>query len=582
MRIKPLLIASAAVVLALPALAQQAIAPQTAPAATAASQQASSPGESATEIAPESGADESAVEEVSGTNLVQPTPPVEYPAWARRNPWTVGAIQPGDAGLGDDAWGNTSGTFLSTLMRRMQTPIASRWLHIALRDALLAKLHSPADVQPVDWAAERAWLLLRMGEADAARMLVAGVDTDRFTPKMVQVAVQSALANADPSALCPLEDGMKKYDPNVLALVRAMCASLAGEPDNASAMIDQARRYGRIGGIDLSLAEKVVGAGGNGGRSATIEWDPVDSMTAWRFGLATGTGMMIPDRLINSSSVQLRAFQARAPLLTPQQRLPSAMIAAGLGVLSSQTMVDLYSAIYDATDPNDLSGSDAWQLRQAFVGKDADTKLGAIRKLLGTGKDTLTKEAARALVARAATLVEPDAKLAKDAPELISAMLAGGYDRAAARWLPVAGSMDDQDGDRCWAMLALAAPNIADVSTGRITSFIRRDYSRNHVRSALLVAGLAGLGRISTETANSLNRKYDLGLGHVTGWTRAIDSAAGRGDAGTVLVLAGTGFQTPYFDQVPPSHLFHAIAALNRTGLGFDARMIAAEALSRT
>jgi hypothetical protein len=33
---------------------------------------------------------------------------------------------------------------------------------------------------------------------------------------------------------------------------------------------------------------------------------------------------------------------------------------------------------------------------------------------------------------------------------------------------------------------------------------------------------------------------------------------------------------------VPSSHMYHAIAALNRTGLGFDARMIAAEALSRT
>jgi hypothetical protein len=185
-------------------------------------------------------------------------------------------------------------------------------------------------------------------------------------------------------------------------------------------------------------------------------------------------------------------------------------------------------------------------------------------------------------VARAATLVQPDPKLAKDAPDLISAMLAGGFDRAAARWLSAVGSMDDADSDRCWAMLVLAAPNIADVSTGRITSFIRRDTSRNHVRSALLVAGLAGLGRISADTANSLNRKYDLGLGHVTGWTKAIDSAASRGDAGTVLVLAGTGFQTPYFDQVPPSHLYHAIAALDRTGLGFDARMIAAEALSRT
>jgi len=581
MRIKPLLIASAAVVLALPALAQQTAPTQPAPATPVQNEQAADTS-TQTETAAEGGADETAVEEVSSANLVQLTPAVEYPGWARRDPWTVGAIRPSDAGLGDDAWGTTSGTFLSTLMRRMDTPLASRWLHIALRDALLAKLHAPADVHPVDWTAERAWLLLRLGEADAARLLVAGVDTDRFTPKMVQVAVQSALANADAPALCPLEDGIRKYDANVLALVRAMCASLAGEPDNASAMIDQARRYGRIGGVDLALAEKVVGAGGNGGRSATIEWDPVDSLTAWRFGLATGTGMVIPDRLINGSPAQLRAFQARAPLLTPQQRLPSAQIAAGLGVFSSQTMVDLYSAIYDTTDPNDLSGSDAWQLRQAFVGKDRDTKLDAIRKLLGTGKDSLTREAARALVARAATLVEPDAKLAKDAPELISAMLAGGYDQAAARWIGAVGRMDDADNDRCWAMLALAAPDIADVGTSRITSFIRRDNSRDHVRSALLVAGLAGLGRISADTANSLNRKYDLGLGHVTSWTKAIDAAATRDDAGTVLVLAGSGFQTPYFDRVPASHMYHAIAALNRTGLGFDARMIAAEALSRT
>src|SRR5689334_6462596 len=149
-------------------------------------------------------------------------------------------------------------------MRRMSTPIASRWAHIALRNALLAKTHAPRSVNPVDWVAERAWLLLRLGEADAARMLIAGVDVDRFTPKMVQVAVQGALANSDPAALCPLEEGIRKYDPGVRALVQAMCASLAGEPEQASAMIDQARRYGRIGGADLALAEKVVGAGANG------------------------------------------------------------------------------------------------------------------------------------------------------------------------------------------------------------------------------------------------------------------------------------------------------------------------------
>jgi hypothetical protein len=586
MRIRPLLVASAAgVILALPALAQQTAPAQPAqgvPPPAAVQPPAATPPSPADAVsAPEGGGDETAVEEVSSQNVPPPGPPVEYPGWAQRDPSTVGALSPSDARITDDAWGEASGAFLSTLMRRMQTPFASRWAHIALRDALLAKVHAPVNVNSVDWVAERAWLLLRMGEADAAGMLVAGVDTDRFTPKMVQVAVQSALASADPPALCPLEDGMKKADAGVLRLVQAMCASLAGEPESASAMIDQARRYGRIGGVDLALAEKVVGAGASG-RATTVEWDPVDSLTAWRFGLATGTGMTPPDRLINAAAPRLRAFQARAPLLTAQQRLSSAQIAAGLGVFSSQTLVDLYSAIYDATDPSDLPDTDAWQLRQAFVGKDAETRLAAIRRLLGTGKDGLQKEAARALAARAATLVEPDPKLAKDAPDLISAMLAGGYDEAAARWIPAVNRMDDDASDRCWAMLALGAPNVADVGTGRITSFIKRDKSRDHVRSAFLVAGLAGLGRISTDTANSLNRRYGLELGHVTSWTKMIDAAAARGQGGTVLVLTGTGFQTPSWERVPSAHLYHLVGALDRTGQDFTARMIAAEALSRT
>src|SRR5439155_3991268 len=380
------------------------------------------------------------------------------------------------------------------------------------------KARAPRLVNPIDWVAERAWLLLRLGEADGARMLVANVDTDRFTPKMVQVAVQSALANADPPALCPIEDGISKYDANVRALVQAMCSSLAGEPETAAAQIDEARRHGRIGGIDLALAQKVVGAAGSN-QAATIEWDPVDSLTAWRFGLAAATGMAPPDRLLNAAPPRVRAFQARAPLLPPQQRLNSALIAAGLGVFSSQSLIDVYSAVYDSTDPSDLPGTDAWQVRQAFVGRDLDTRLAAMRKLLGSQKDPLQKEAMRALVARAATMVQPDAKLARDAPELISAMLAAGYDQAASRWLGVLGKMKDEDADRCWAMLVLGAPGVADVGTRQLNAFIGRDTSPNRMRSALLIAGLAGLGRIPADTANSLNRRYGLGLDHQSSWT---------------------------------------------------------------
>ena len=50
-----------------------------------------------------------------------------------------------------------------------------------------------------------------------------------------------------------------------------------------------------------------------------------------------------------------------------------------------------------------------------------------------------------------------------------------------------------------------------------------------------------------------------------------IDSAARMGQAGTVIVLTGTGFQTATFEHLPGAHLYHALDAL-----------IAAEALSRT
>lgn len=576
MRIKPVLITGAALAVALPALAQQVAAPspETAPVNVV-------EGNSAAQGTGARSADETAVEDVANLSLPPPPAPVEYPGWAKRDPRAVGPLDPERLGLGADPWGASNGPFLSTLMRRMDTPLASRWLHIALRDALLAKVAAPQLANPVDWVAERSWLLLRMGEADAARMLVSGVDTSGFTPKMVQVAVQSALADGDPPALCPIEDGIAQYEPNIRVMVQAMCSALAGEADSASTQIDDARRRGRIGGIDLSLAQKVVGAAGSG-RAATIDWGPVDSLSAWRFGLAAATGMVAPDRLMNSASVQLRAFQARLPLLTPQQRLKSALVATGLGVFSSQSLTDLYSAIYDSTDTDELSGTDAWQVRQAFVGKDADTRIGAIRKLLAIGKDGLEKEAARALAARAATRVEPDAKLAKDAPELVSAMLAGGFDQAASRWIPAVDKMDDEDADRCWAMIVLGAPNVSDVGASRLNSFIKRDKSPNRLRSALLVAGLSGLGRISTDSANSLNKRFDLGLGRQSSWTKMIDAAAARGQAGTVLVLTGTGFQTPRFEQLPAGHMYHSIMALQRTGQDFSARMIAAEALSRT
>jgi hypothetical protein len=514
----------------------------------------------------------------------KPVQQVEYPRDARRDPRFAGTLDPDALDLGMRPWGGASGKSLEILMRRMNTPLASRWAHIGLRNALLASAEAPDDVNPADWAAERAWLLLRMGEADAARLLIASVDSDGFTPKMRQVAIQSALASSDPSAMCPLESGLTKVEPRVASLVTAICASLSGEAERAAADIEAARRRGRVGAIDLALADKVVGAGAETSRAVTIEWEPVDRLNSWRYGLSTATAMMPPERLLNSTSLQTRAWLARAPMFSATQRIPAARIAAGLGVLSSQALIDLYSNAYDATDPDQLGETDAWQLRLAFVGKDQDARLSAMRKLWGNAQSPVEQMAARVLLSRPARRVRPSGDLQSDAANIVASLLAGGFDREAARWSTTLGDLDDDQADEVWAMLALGSPDTASlgIDASRIDDFADRDQSEGKQRTALLIAGLAGLGRIDAREAGRLSREHQLGLGAETSWTRLIDGAMRRRQRATALVLAASGLQGREFDEVGPIYLFHAINALRATGQDYLARMIAAEALART
>lgn len=511
-------------------------------------------------------------------------PPIEYRDDRRRDPATAGVLAAASLGIDGAPWGAASGRFLSILLRRTDGPLASRWAQIGLRNILLARVAAPGQVDPADWAAERAWLLLKLGEADAARMLVAAVDTDRFTPKMVQIAAQVALANSDPSGLCAIETQLPTVEPHVAPLVSAMCASLAGEAERAAADIEAARRRGRLSAIDVALADKVVGAGADTARAVTIEWDPVDQLNSWRYGLATATALMPPDRLMDRAQPQVRAWLARAPMFSAMQRMRAAQTAAAMGVMSSDAMVDLYAAVYDATDPDDLGQSDPWRLRQAYVGKDRDARLSAMRALWGDAKDSEKHMAGLVTTARAATLVAPDPKLQDDAANLIAAMLAGGYDAQAARWAGAVARMDDRQADAAWAMLALGAPDAAGlgISQGRIEDFAGRDQSTDKRRTALLVAGLAGLGRIDAQLAGRLNGRYRLGLERHTAWTGLIDGAAKRRQAGTATVLAASAMQVRAIGDVPGLYLYHAAAGLRRTGQEALARMIAAEALART
>ena len=132
---------------------------------------------------------------------------------------------------------------------------------------------------------------------------------------------------------------------------------------------------------------------------------PVDHVDSWRFGLASATGLVIPDRLMDDAGPAFRAWQARAPMLPIDQRLTASDYAASLGVFSSRTLVELYSLIGDMTDPSDMKDSIADRLRIAYTG-EIDERLSAMRKLWDVEKP-VQRHARLILTAAAAARIPP-------------------------------------------------------------------------------------------------------------------------------------------------------------------------------
>jgi hypothetical protein len=498
----------------------------------------------------------------------------DLPDHARRPISLVGVLGDNDGDMGVAAFGVARGPYLAHLMRVTAAPIASRWGSITLRRALLSRVATPTGINGADFAAERAWLLLRMGEADSGRMMVQAVDADQYTPWMKTVAMQSALASADPAGLCPAAEGHPAAgkDP-YWKMSRAICSAFSGESSLASALVDQVQDAGKTPAIDALLAEKVVGAASNSRRSINILWENVDQLTAWRFGLATATALSIPDPLMNSVGPRVRAWRARAPLLELATRTGDMQVGAALGVFSSAALVDHYASLLDegVASPS----GEAETLAKAFSEPSPAARLAAMKALWAEkASNSYVSYAHAILTARAAANIPAADSFSADADNLIAAMLSAGLDVQAARWANIV-----SEGSLGWALLAVGSPQkMLSISNGDVSGF---DVGTSGKRAQFLLAGLAGLGRLSDDASNSLAEDLGVAIGRQNAWTKAIDRAANAREPATVALLAAIGLQGTSWAKVSPSQLFHAVSALRRVGLEGEARMIAAEALMR-
>lgn len=499
------------------------------------------------------------------------------PPGARRSLDLIGPLTEANGGFGASSLGNIGGRYAQTLVRQTGARIVSRWASLGLQRLLLSELNTPQGINGANWAAERAALLLRIGSADGAVRMVQAIDPPAATPRLINVALTSYVSAADPLGMCPLlpfaGDTAKG---NEWQLIRAICAGFSGEGSSAREQIDRARRQGGMDRIDVVLAEKIVGASMNGRRAVTVQWDDVTRLTRWRFGLALTSGVEPPEALYASADRNFQAWRARAPMAPLASRVQAADMAAAMGVLSSSDMIDLYGAAFDDPGTDDALRDRMALLRTAYVAADVDDRVRAMQALWTRSDNAFVRYSAHVLTAHAAARVIPSQDLAAASDDLIISMVSAGFDTSAARWTGVV-----PDGSLGWAVLSLAAPGRTQISASQVSEFFGNDDSTDARKSAFLVAGLAGLGRIDARDRDSLAEDLGIRLGGQSRWINAIRAAASRGNDGLVTLLVAMGMQGNDWSAMTPRQLFHVVAALRIVGRQAEARMIAAEAVSR-
>ena len=500
----------------------------------------------------------------------------DLPPGARRLLTRIGPLTPETGGLAPDAFG-VRGQYAAAIMGKTNGQFASRWGQILLRRSLASAIDTPDTINGADLAAARASLLLRMGESIIARRIVQSVDYDRASPRLVAAAQQTYLANADPAGMCPyVPAGLAHGDEQAWRLSSAICSGLSGEAGPAGWAIGRVRSSGRISNFDILLAERVLGATGAGRRSTTIEWDNIDRLTSWRFGMATATAIPVPEALRTSAPANIKSWTVLAPMTDMASRVAAAPEAAARGVLSSEAYVSLLSAAASEEEPAEAVTAQTDQLRAAFrLARGAD-RYAAMERLWGTDAGPTQRYAAMVATARAAAALPADTEVGDDPWQLLGSMLAGGYDENAIAWVPTVSV-----GSRAWAVLAVGSPRpLTGMSAGAVGSFSGSDDSADALRSKFLLAGLAGLGRLDASATASAASDLEVDLGKQTRWSRAIMAAAERREPGMVALLAAAGMQGEW-SKVPPYHLYYIVRALREVGLSSEARMIAAEALVR-
>ena len=219
-------------------------------------------------------------------------PKADIPAAARRSLRAVGLLAEGEGGLEAAALGPQPAALVEAALRGNRGRLVSRWGHIVLRRALASRLAAPKGMDPVDFAAMRTALLVRMGEGQVARGLAQQVDNIAYDTAMTAAAFDAFVATGDVVGACPMLEIVSPYDAEDprIKVTRDICGAYSGRSAAALRQLERKRQQGVLSRTEMLLAQRYAGAGGEKieplARLQRIEHQRADRLLAHQNGVA--------------------------------------------------------------------------------------------------------------------------------------------------------------------------------------------------------------------------------------------------------------------------------------------------------
>jgi hypothetical protein len=485
-----------------------------------------------------------------------------------------GGTLPGRFGHGPAAWSRSSGGFATQLMLKIPATTASRYQHVALRRLLLTPAKPPVGADPVKFLNARAHLLLRMGEVEAAKILLNTLPQTAFNRQSYAIAGQAHMAALDLPSACPLAARAIVFSPDAQwPLISGVCSALQGDEGGAALGLDIARQEGKVNRFDLLLAEQMVTALSGGGRGGEIAWPDKGKFTSYRVGGVYSSGQRFPRKALLTAPSVVQSWLARSGAIDSDTRWALAWTATARGVMSATEFSSLWALRGGAMDERARAYRPEGVYQRAFAAPKLSERQSAFTQLLAFGKSEAGRAAMWSLLAAPAANYPLRADQSGFAPNAARAMIMGGRHRDALRWWPVAAN--SKVAPQLWALL-LAAHGDKSLPVSQSMADQWADAQSGDGKDQRIKIAFAVLQALGYPIKAPLGKNPSLeNDGALFG---KLADAAARKARGEVVLLAQLALG-PNWAACDASVLYTILRAYRAVGLDAEARMLGAEAM---